>query len=64
LNLGFLNWTFEVVLFTLYGLSVELNLGFIGIWFFIVVWRFEFGLFTIFGLSVYSILAFYCSLAF
>jgi hypothetical protein len=45
LNLGFLNWAFEVGVLTLYGLWVEFNLGFFCIWtFFIVVWLFELGL--------------------
>jgi hypothetical protein len=47
LNLGFLNWAFEVGLFTIYGLSVEFNLGFFFIWAFIIVWRFELGVFKL-----------------
>jgi hypothetical protein len=45
--LGILNWTFEVELFTLFGLLVEFNFSFLFIFAFIVVWHSEFWFFKL-----------------
>jgi hypothetical protein len=77
--LGFLNCAFDIGLFTLFGLSIEFNLGFFCTWVIYLVWPFHFELFKLgflswafhifgllveFNLSFVCLWSFYCSLTF